>query len=132
MKFRSKFDKWIVVTMIVAGLAIIWAAVGLISRGLIVPGVMTVCFVIVIAASVFPTYYECLPERLVIHSGWVRWSIPYSQIIDVKPSDSLRSSPALSTDRYEVCYSKGKRVRTVLISPEDADKFIEELKSRRN
>jgi hypothetical protein len=131
MIFPSKVDGWIAVVLVVTGAIVSFASLKLILAGALLPGTVVFISAVLIALSVYPTYYQFTPERLVIHSGWLRWSIRYCDIIDLKPSDDLRASPALSTDRIEVAYyTKRSHIRTVLISPRDADMFIAELSTR--
>ena len=66
------------------------------------------------------TYYLVDAGNLMIRSGPFRWSISISEIKSVEPSRSLLSSPALSLNRLEIQYGRGK---TVLVSPKDVEGF---------
>jgi Bacterial PH domain len=60
----------------------------------------------------------------------VRYKIPLAEIREVRPSAELLSSPAsCSYDRIKVVYGV---YRSLLISPRDRDRFLDELASRAN
>jgi hypothetical protein len=74
------------------------------------------------------TYYEIEGNRLLVRSGPFRWRIPINEIEEMTPTHNPLSSPALSLDRLRIEYSGG---RSVMISPEDKDRFIAEIERRR-
>jgi hypothetical protein len=70
------------------------------------------------------------PILLVRCGRLVRYKIPLAEIRDVRPSAELGSSPASwSYDRIKVVYGV---YRSLLISPRDRDRFLDELVSRAN
>lgn len=72
------------------------------------------------------TGYTITETDLLVQSGPFRWRIPLATIRSVRPTRNPLSSPALSMDRLEVRYQKGM----VLISPEEQERFLEELRRR--
>ena len=131
-RYRSKVDMWIVVVM---GLA---AAATLYGCGVVLRSGETLAMAIMlpiaaftlglVAWVLFGTHYTLSREELDVRSGPFRWQIPIAKIKDVKPSRSLLSAPALSTDRLEIVYGSHESVQ---ISPRDRERFLEELASRR-
>jgi Bacterial PH domain len=70
------------------------------------------------------------PILLVRCGRLVRYKIPLAEIREVRPSAELSSSPAsCSYDRIKVVYGV---YRSLLISPRDRDRFLDELVSRAN
>ncbi|WP_409254050.1 PH domain-containing protein [Bacillus sp. SCS-153A] len=83
---------------------------------------------------IIATYYEINGKMLKVVAGPIRYTIEIDRIKSVRPSRNPLSSPALSLDRLEIIYSKptGKvetrfSWKTILISPKNKQKFIEEL-----
>jgi hypothetical protein len=70
---------------------------------------------------------------LLVRSGLLRYKVPLAEISEVLPSAEARSSPAWSLDRLEVVYpTRGGFHRSLLISPRDRDRFLDELAQRAN
>ena len=126
--FRSKIDRWLVIVM-VAALAISLIAIApAVYQGLwwvIIPLAGTFGFVLWVMLG---TYYEIEGNRQLVRSGPFRWRIPINEIEEMTPTHNPLSSPALSLDRLRIEYSGG---RSVMISPEDKDRFIAEIERRR-
>jgi hypothetical protein len=72
------------------------------------------------------TWYEITPTRLRIRCGPSRMAIPWEEVQRVSHSEDRRTAPALSFRRLRIEYQQGKRQRTVLISPQDQEGFLEE------
>ena len=73
----------------------------------------------------FTTYYVIERNSLVVRSAFIHKIIPVYEIKSIRRTFNPLSSPALSLDRLEIQYGNGKMV---LISPENREKFLEELK----
>jgi Bacterial PH domain len=69
------------------------------------------------------------PILLVRCGRLVRYRIPLAEIREVRPSADLQSSASCSYDRIKVKYGV---YRSLLISPRDRDRFLDELVSRAN
>lgn len=78
------------------------------------------------------TYYVLDGQRLAIRCGPFRWSIPLEKIQSVKRTRSMLSGPALSLDRVQIRYGRFGMFGSVLISPEQRDRFLADLETRRN
>jgi Bacterial PH domain len=63
----------------------------------------------------------------VVRSGPFHWTIPLREIRSVRPTQDVRSGPALSFDRLRVEFGAG---RVLLISPRDRDAFLADLVRR--
>lgn len=114
------------------------AASGIFLAVIILPKVtaetMSIVESIVLAVAIvgFPawlmvaTYYDVVEDELRIRSGPFRWNIKLSDIQTVTPTNSMISSPALSTDRLEISYGENRKI---LVSPEDKEGFIASVTS---
>lgn len=114
------------------------AASGIFLAVIILPKVtaetMSIVESIVLAVTIvgFPawlmvaTYYDVVEDELRIRSGPFRWNIKLSDIQTVTPTNSMISSPALSTDRLEISYGENRKI---LVSPEDKEGFIASVTS---
>src|SRR5262245_37306789 len=110
MKFQSKIDTWLAVTLFSSALASLVAAYLVATQ--------TLRFELAVALLaiggglplwlLYSTPYEISGAALHIRSGPFRWRIPQSQVPRVTPSRSLISSPALSSDRLRIEYGRGK------------------------
>jgi hypothetical protein len=134
--YPSKVDAWIV-ALIGAALAaaVIGIAIAAIDEGplrMAQAGFITLGVSGLLVWTFLQTNYTLAGQELVIRSGPFRWRIAVSDIHDVgKPPGGFgfrsRSSPALSMDRLEIRYGKGKKL---MISPVDQEKFLADLRSR--
>lgn len=98
------------------------------STGLIwLPVVGTAVVALIVVWVFLSTYYEFEADALVARSGPFSWRIPLKEISTARESNSLRSGPALSMDRIEIAYGKG---RIMLISPADKAGFLAALRRR--
>lgn len=76
--------------------------------------------------TLFSNRYTINENKLEINGGVLyRLSIDISQIKKIEKSNSIWSSPAASLDRLEILYNKWD---SVLISPEDKEDFVFQLK----
>ena len=74
----------------------------------------------------FPCQYTLEDKSLLAQSGILKWRIPYAEIQTVELSNSILSGPALSLQRIEVQYDRGR----ILISPNERDLFLKELRKK--
>ena len=73
------------------------------------------------------TDYTLTDTHLRIRSGPFRWSVPLSDVRSVTATRNPLSSPALSLDRLRIEYGG---TRAVMVSPDDKDGFVNELRAR--
>jgi hypothetical protein len=70
------------------------------------------------------TDYTVEPRTLRVRCGPLRWAIARRDITDVRPTRSMQSAPALSQERLEIRYGRG---RSLLVSPADPVAFVHAL-----
>jgi Bacterial PH domain len=128
--FRSKIDGKLMVLGIVAPCVALFAvangaqhAVGL----LWLPLIATIVVAVVVVWILMSTYYEFENQLIVAHCGPLSWRIPINEISTICESNSARSGPALSMDRLEISFGRG---RVLMISPKDKAGFLRELRLR--
>lgn len=84
-----------------------------------------ICLVVLAAVFVcwifLATYYELRGDELLVRSGPFTWRIPLAEVTGIRESTSTRSGPALSMDRLEIVYGRGRRL---IISPADKARFM--------
>ncbi len=125
MVFKSAVDWWFYAVIAVSAVIVLIALYPLARSG------QPWAIALAIASAVIPlglpvwllltTDYTVSQGVLLVRSGPFSWSIPLAQIRAVGPSRSLLSSPALSVDRIEIQYGRGKRI---LVSPADREGFL--------
>jgi len=131
MTYRSAVDWWFYVVVFGVAIATIPTMVPLFASGQPVH-VLTAVFILLVAC-VLPlwllasTYYRIEASALIVRSGPFRWTVPLDEIRSVRPSRSLWSSPALSLDRIQIDYGRG---RSLLVSPRDRDGFLAAIQRR--
>lgn len=128
--FRSKVDWWVRVLLVAAAIpplvAIIATAIdGSPLRALLFSPVLLVTVGLPLWL-VRSTAYTFDGDVLTVRSGPFVWRVPLRDIRRVTPTRNPLSSPALSLDRLRIDYG----TRSLLISPEDGDRFLEELRRR--
>jgi hypothetical protein len=125
MKFRSKVDAWLALTLLLSSAIALFAAYSIASRtaglSLLGPAMLAAIGAGLPMWLFFSTYYLVHGGNLVIHSGPFGWRVPLSGITRIVPTRSALSSPALSLDRLRVEYGAGK---VVLISPQDQEALL--------
>lgn len=130
--FPSKVDRWILVLMaiplVVSVVAVGWALGAAPPPGAVF---LMVGLELVVLGFILLTFrstrYEVTAHEVIARSGPFRWRIAIDGIESIRPSRSLISSPALSTDRLEIRYAGGK---TLLVSPKDREGFLAAVVAR--
>ena len=142
MIYRTKGDCWgpVVTTMILPAAGLVCLVLGEAGLGwaLLTVGLLVgLIFATILFMWGWPVEYDPgasgadgEPILLVRCGRLVRYKIPLAEIREVRPSAELLSSPAsCSYDRIKVVYGV---YRSLLISPRDRDRFLDELVSRAN
>ena len=136
MRFDSKIDWWFhIICILMVGLMIwlfIWS---FIEKNLIL-GICGIIFLIINAAFIIPiwinTHYTFTDKFLIVKCGLSKpLGIPYKSIISIQKTKSPLASMALSLDRLEIKFRKGRIADIVYISPINQDEFLRQLDSRR-
>ena len=131
--YEAKRDRWLVVVIWVANLAML-AAAAEIWRSDQSLGFRLVFALVMVSVTFFSiwliygTRYALTDENLVAFCGPFRTVVPLAAIEEVRPSRSPLASPAPSLDRIEVRHSG--RALGLLVSPLDKEGFLADLKLR--
>ena len=126
----SKIDIWIALLLVAGPLILVNLGIYLHKTGeeqnslICISAGMLIGVVTWILA--FPCQYTLEDKSLLAQSGILKWRIPYAEIQTVELSNSILSSPALSLQRIEVQYDRGR----ILISPNERDLFLKELRKK--
>jgi hypothetical protein len=129
--YRSKIDEWLFMVFAIASLLAVGACVPLLLYGSWVEWLLAA---ITVAVGIglpwwilLTTAYTITTGFLDVRSGPFHWQVPLRQIQRVSRTRSALSSPALSLERLKIDYSDSK---SIMISPEDRERFLADLKSR--
>jgi len=118
--FRSKIDFWLIAFLVLALALPLYLAWDVASARMIT--ISTALPAAALTGWLFwATRYVVDNNKLVIHTGLGKISIPLESIKSVEPSRSLLASPALSLDRLEIAYEQDQRI---LVSPKDKSGFL--------
>lgn len=128
MEFRSAVDWWFYAVTAATAVVVALAMFPLLKSGqggqIVVAGLTALVAVGLPLWLLASTYYLVNVGSLEVRSGPFRWSIPLNEITEVRKSRSALSSPALSLDRMEVKYGRG---RSILLSPRDSRGFLKAI-----
>jgi len=128
MVFRSAVDWWFYAVTLVTAVVVAYAVFPLLKAGqvgqIVVGGLTALVAVGLPLWLLASTCYRVNAGSLEVRSGPFRWSIPLSEIKAVRRSRSVISSPALSLDRMEIKYGRGK---SILLSPRDREAFLDAI-----
>ena len=133
LTFASKIDGWLLVVLLGSALACLFAASSMMLSQM--AGPWWIAALIVVVGCVLPvwllvaTNYVLTATTLDIRSGPFKWQVSIAEVTNVSPTRNPVSSPALSLDRIRIDY--GDR-RSILISPQEKDRFVRELEQRRS
>ena len=135
MRFKTKYDWWIVAALIVAAFAtLVVPWIGSQSS----PGpyhhpapfwmksVVWLIWVVVLVCTL-PQYYEVRADGLFIRQGWRRVLIPYADLVELPAITDSRSAGVFSVDRLLVATRDS---RTFIIAPADQEGFLDAVAQR--
>jgi len=125
LKYPSKIDlKLLVIVDAILMTNLVWMVYLQSVIGIIIIA-LTSAFVIHVFVT---TYYVVTSDHfLIVKSSFlINKKISIQDITSIKESNNILSSPALSFDRIEIKYKDG----SILVSPREKEKFIQELKAR--
>ena len=137
MKFKSKVDWWVWATFGLYTLATIWLTCLLINgkcdTEIWISAIILWIFELFMMIPIyFGTYYSLDADSLFVRSWIIKERIPYDKIVGIKETRNPLASGALSLDRIEIKYSKGKSwPTTTMISPKDKQEFLRLLEEKR-
>ena len=132
MRFKTRFDRWMVAMYAVIGLIFCSLPVLLYfplkAQGLPIwlPFFFPVLFVLLLSLHL-PQYYEFREGSLYIRQGWRKVQLPYSAILELRVWNSGLSAPVLSTHRLVVATSPGMEY---VIAVDQQEQFLSEIERR--
>jgi len=115
MRFATRFDRWLVVLLVVAAL---------VSCGA-VPYLLPVWLAVL--STMLPQYYEVREDGLFIRQGWRKTLIPYGSLSELRSVTNSMSAAVFSSQRILIVTSEGRRI---LIAVAEDDRFLEEVARR--
>lgn len=130
--YPSAIDRWLAFLLLFPIVAAL--AVGIVLIAMQRPGDGTIMFAaagfIMVATGMFtfPCRYTLLEDAMSVRCGVICYQVPYESITEVKSGWTLKSGPALSLKRVIVSTS----TRQYILSPEDRERFVNDLQSRLN
>lgn len=133
MRFKTRFDKWLVVALIAGAVAGCGGSVIvlILAEGhggvfwLLAP--VPLGLVAAAISSSLPQYYDIEAEGVLIRQGWRKAVLPYGSLRAVRQFSSSLSAPVFSTHRVEIVDDKGAGF---VIAVADEEEFLIELKRR--
>lgn len=134
-QYQSRMDFLTVLVNLMTVFVVDVAGLFTSSKALIPDSGVTALALFIVAVTVpvalflffFPVRYLLGHSELIIRSGILRWRIPVENIHRAVRLRSIVPSPALSSERIRIDYSKGKRVKRLFLSPTDRTGFLNDL-----
>lgn len=132
MRFETKFDRWLVIALVVAACASFSLPASLLKPGPHpTPQIVAACLVpilwFVVLSSTLPQYYEVRADGLFIRQGWKKSLLPYASLVEAQSVSDSRSAGVFSTDRILIVLQNGKRF---VIAVKEEERFFSELARR--
>ena len=91
------------------------------------PAVALTLIVLVMCLIYFNTFYELLPDGILLSCGLLSKAVPYRAIISVTDADSISPSYCLSSKRVMIRYIEGDEIKYTYASPANRAQFRELL-----
>ena len=130
MTFHSKVDRWLRVVLFGAAIPPLVAVVAIAVTDSLLHGLMvSPMLLLAVGLPIWllrTTTYTFDADILLVRSGPFSWRVPIRDIRRVTPTRNPLSSPAFSLDRLRIEYGN----RALMISPDDKEGFLEELRRR--
>ena len=132
MKFKGKISKWFYgIIMFVALILIPIIVLAIIDKEVFVLVISLAIFALIeifCISIVLRNFVELNSERLIIVFGFIKFSILYSDMEEIKTIKDTSSSLAASIDRIKIKYDNGK---TVMISLQNKQEFYKEIQKKK-
>ena len=128
MRMKSKIGDSMFITILILSVLtllffVVWAVLGVWIPVL----VMMLLLVLIVGPVYFFTYYDIDKDALKINCGifLINYKIDYHNIISMTDVEKFTFAPALSFNRICIRYVKNGKIKSILISPANKDKFRE-------
>lgn len=129
MRFKTKFDRWIVcllISLMVFAIAPIAFLVLTGSRSVPLVLVLTPAVLgLYVLANGLPQYYEIRADGLFIRQGWRKRLFPYEAIVRCEATLHAQAGPIFSRDQIVIVTGDGQRM---IIAPAEQERFLRELR----
>jgi hypothetical protein len=129
--FRSKIDWWLAAVLLISAAASVMAVVIVsVVESPLLGLAISPLLLLSVGLPVWllcATSYTFAATDLDVRCGPFSWRVPLREIRAVTPTRNPLSSPALSLDRLRIDFG---RMRSIMISPQDKDGFMKELRKR--
>lgn len=125
--FKSKVDWWMGCLLAIAPVSQVVVLIASVTAG-DREGVAASLVGLAVVAGIYlllvmPVRYGVNDDTLIVRYGVVRQRIGLGSILEVRPTHSLLSSPALSLDRLAIKTGRGP-MQLTLISPVEREEFL--------
>jgi len=130
VRFATKFDRWLVILLVLAATmsCVIPLTLYFFGNGIpLAPVFLPLMIWAAVLAGTLPQYYELREDGLFLRQGWRKTLIPYAQLTELQPMSDSRSAGVFSTDRVLVITQQRKRF---IIAPAEQQRFMEEVAKR--
>ena len=128
MRMKSRIGDGMFITLLILSIMtllffVVWAVIGDWIPVLIILLVL----IVVVIPVYFGTFYDIDKEALKINCGLflINYKIQYQNIISMADSERFSLAPALSFHRICIRYVKNGKIKSILISPANKEKFRE-------
>lgn len=129
--FTSKIDGWLATALLIsAGASAVAVVTVSVVESVLLGLALSPLLLVSVGLPVWvlrATSYTFGATDLDVRCGPFAWRIPLREIRAVTPTRNPLSSPALSLDRLRIDYG---RMSSMMISPEDKEGFMTELRKR--
>ena len=89
------------------------------------PAILLTILVIVVCLVYFNTFYELLPEGIMLSCGFVAKAVPYKSIVSMTDEDTSVPSFCLSSKRVLIKYMEDDQMKYTYASPANREQFRE-------
>jgi len=127
--FYSKLDIWLAIVLLATVGILFWAVFSYVrglnefTWGAVIHAGGQVMMAALVISMLTNTRYVVGESALIVWSGPIRWSLPYSASLTYRETKTVFAAPALSMDRLEVHMGD----RGIVISPADKEGFLRAL-----
>ena len=108
MRFKTKFDRWLVVVLILPAIPLAFLA----ASGRVAPGVLFLAIWLVVLLCTLPQYYEVRDDGLFLRQGWRKSLLPYPSIVEIQSMTDSRGAGVFSLDRILIVDRNGSGSRS--------------------
>jgi hypothetical protein len=133
MRFETRYDRWLVVLLVVAATAtcVFLPVLAFLDSGR-QPRALPVAFApwaiwLFVIACTLPQYYEVREDGLFLRQGWRRRLIPYASLVEIQSIVDSRSAAVFSSQRMLLVTRENRRF---LIAVAEEERFLTEISKR--